>query len=311
VPGEVDHPTRYSSVIAHAQLARLASTIYHEFLSAKTAKSEIEYQVADGMDQRIADWKRSLPNYFTAVDAPHWFLGPRAILEWRAENLRIMLWRGSKRRHRFLSGKADARQRGLNAAMQTIHDIASFCNEHSDILSVGTHNWYATYFVFQAALTLHVSNLSGEARLTLRNKNEGEESDWFASLAQSRAVLEVLGKTHNAANRCIDVLDRIHSLLAGSARSQEGEASIVSCSSHEVVQVPVDDHAADDTLDPWTTEGTVGDLAWASAVDPALHTFLDHMPDLHLDNFFVGVEGFPATLEPDTFDYVLGSRFVS
>ncbi|KXJ90286.1 fungal-specific transcription factor domain-domain-containing protein, partial [Microdochium bolleyi] len=165
IPLPVDVPTQYSALIAQTKLARLASTIYTEYLQARTADTKLEYQIADTMDQQLGHWRRDLPAYFTSTDVPAWFLAPRAVVLWKEQNLRILIWRGSKARHSFLPHKSPAENRCRDVAMQTIHDIAGFCERtyHPGVVHLGV-NWYATYFLFQAVLVLEAGLLRSRRR---------------------------------------------------------------------------------------------------------------------------------------------------
>ncbi|KAI1863032.1 hypothetical protein JX265_009078 [Neoarthrinium moseri] len=154
---EVDHPTPSSAIVANAELAKIATTLYTEFLMAKTAGARVEYQVAEAIDKSLNTWKQALPSYFTSPDVPSWFSGPRAVLLWKQENLRLLLWRGTKRRHPFLLSKPDGEQRCAEIAMQSINDITSFCEQPESMLHLGI-SWYATYFLFQATLVLEIIN---------------------------------------------------------------------------------------------------------------------------------------------------------
>ncbi|KAI9148959.1 Regulatory protein GAL4 [Paramyrothecium foliicola] len=213
IPAEVDSPTHNSAIIAQAKLAKLANSLYHEFLMAKTASTKIDYQVAESIDRALAQWRRGLPQYFTSQEVPMWFIGPRAVVLWKEQNLRIILWRGSKRKHNFLPLKVDAETRCLEAAMQSIHDIAAFCKDYEGILHLGIA-WYATYFLFQAALVLEASYLD--------NKNQPHLDEdtlvWRMVVSKARDCLARLAQKSRPAKRCLEVLDVIHSRTEESCR---------------------------------------------------------------------------------------------
>ncbi|KAH7029491.1 fungal-specific transcription factor domain-containing protein [Microdochium trichocladiopsis] len=223
-PDAVQVPTTYSALIAQSELVRLSATIYTEFLQAKTANTKIEYQVAEAMDQQLKHWRNALPTYFTSPNVPTWFLGPRAIVLWKEQNLRILLWRGSKPRHGFLAHKITAESRCRDAAMQTIHDIASFCTSNPGIMHLGI-TWYATYFLFQAALILEVG-------LPRENPNDTFHQDMpdlsgaddkgalEISVAAARNCLAMLGPSNISAKRCQDLLERVHELSTQMRNSQ-------------------------------------------------------------------------------------------
>ncbi|RSL54342.1 hypothetical protein CEP54_009940 [Fusarium duplospermum] len=137
VPTPVNYPTTYSALIAQAQLVKIANGIHHEFLGAKTANQKMEYQLAEIMAQKLDAWRDNLPEYFTSSDVPPWFMGPRSIVLWKEQNLRILLWRGTKKVHPYLPSRMDARGRCLDAAMETIQSISSFVTSSEGILHPG------------------------------------------------------------------------------------------------------------------------------------------------------------------------------
>ncbi|RYC64486.1 hypothetical protein CHU98_g1713 [Xylaria longipes] len=197
------------------KLAQIADRIYQEFLLAKTAGTKVEYRVAELMERRLSDWHRNLPTYFTSQDVPSWFQGPRAIVFWKEQNLRIILWRGS-REYSFLPNRQSAEMKCLEVAMQSIHDITTFCAAYEAAIHRGVA-WYAIYFLFQAALVLEASYLQ-----SLKQKRYEEDGAFREhSLSQTRSCLNRLAQTSSSAKRCMEVLDSIHARL----RSQVANAS--------------------------------------------------------------------------------------
>lgn len=212
---EVNHPTPYSSIVAHAQLTRLSMELYTEFLMAKTAGARIEYQVAESIDGKLNAWRDALPEYFTLAGVPSWFLGPRAVALWKQQNLRLLLWRGSKRHYPFLASRTDAERRCVELAMQSIHDVASFCEEHESMLHLGL-GWYATYFLLQATLVLQVSRVQKEPH----DQVWYDPSAWEISISRSRSSLGVLAKKNSCASRCLEIIDSIQGHLSSIGAAQ-------------------------------------------------------------------------------------------
>ncbi|TQN65943.1 Regulatory protein GAL4 [Colletotrichum shisoi] len=202
----VDYPTTYSTIIAHAELAKIADAVYHEFLLAKTAGTKIEYRVAETLERDLDRWRQALPAYFVApaAECPSWFRAPRAVVLWKEQNLRILLWRGSRLQHSYLPTKVDAEEKCLDVAMQTVHDIAAFCLALEGALHPGII-WYATYFLFQATLVLEGNYLTRAAQ------SEHDRAAWQHSVSKSRACLKALAPRSRPAKRCLEMLDRIHS----------------------------------------------------------------------------------------------------
>ncbi|GKT83695.1 C6 transcription factor [Colletotrichum tofieldiae] len=204
VPPPVDYPTTYSTIIAHAELAKIADAVYHEFLLAKTAGTKIEYRVAETLERDLNRWQQALPGYFVAADCPSWFRAPRAVVLWKEHNLRVLLWRGSQLQHSYLPTKVNAEEKCLDIAMQSIHDIATFCMAFESSLHQGII-WYATYFLFQATLVLEANYLTKAAQ------SEQDRVAWQHSVSKSRACLRTLAQKSRSAKRCLEMLDRIHS----------------------------------------------------------------------------------------------------
>ncbi|RSL83849.1 hypothetical protein CEP51_004255 [Fusarium floridanum] len=207
VPTPVNYPTTYSALIAQAQLAKIANGIHHEFLCAKTANQKMEYQLAEIMAQKLDAWRDSLPDYFTSSDVPAWFMGPRSIVLWKEQNLRILLWRGTKKVHPYLPSRMDARGRCLDAAMETIQSISSFVTSSETTLHPGI-SWYATYFIFQAILVLEASCLGRSVQPD--QDFPCDSSGWETSVSAATQCLERLAQRSNSAALCLEFIERIH-----------------------------------------------------------------------------------------------------
>jgi transcriptional regulatory protein GAL4 len=216
VPAPVNYPTTYSALIAQAQLVRIANGIHHEFLSAKTANQKMEYQLAEIMAQKLDVWRDNLPTYFTSPDVPPWFLGPRSIVLWKEQNLRILLWRGTKKVHPYLPSRMDARSRCLDAAMETIQSISSFVASYESSLHPGIV-WYGTYFIFQAILVLEASCLGRDGQPD--QDFPCDSGGWEASISAATQCLESLARRNSSAALCLEFIERIHR----SAGSKAGE----------------------------------------------------------------------------------------
>ncbi|GKT48109.1 regulatory protein LEU3 [Colletotrichum spaethianum] len=204
VPPAAEYPTTYSTIIAHAELAKIADAVYHEFLLAKTAGTKIEYRVAETLERELNRWQQALPDYFVATECPLWFRAPRAVVLWKKQNLRILLWRGSQLQHSYLPTRVNAEEKCHGVAMQSIHDIAVFCMAFEGSLHQGII-WYATYFLFQATLVLEANYLTKAAQ------SEQDRVAWQHSVSKSRACLKTLAQKSRSAKRCLEMLERIHS----------------------------------------------------------------------------------------------------
>lgn len=190
-------------------MAKIANAIYHEFLSARTANKKVEYQIAEMMAHKLDTWKASLPSYFEAADVPAWFLGPRAVILWKEQNLRILLWRETKQNHPYLPMNVDSKRRCLWAAMETIQSISTYCESNQSSLHPGI-TWYATYYIFQATLVLEASYLS--QRSAANEAVRGDHESWESTVATAKRCLEVLAANNShSAHSCLDLIEHIHS----------------------------------------------------------------------------------------------------
>ncbi|KAI1309796.1 fungal-specific transcription factor domain-containing protein [Xylaria venustula] len=288
VPPEVDYPTTYSAIIAQTRLAKIAEGIYQEFLLAKTAGTKVDYRVAELMEQSLNEWRQNLPNYFTAEGIPSWFSAPRAIVLWKEQNLRILLWRGSQECHSFLPNKQLAGSKCLDVAMQSTHDIATFCTTNEIVLNQGIV-WYAVYFLFQAALVLEASYLQSS-----RQKKDEEVSGREHTLFQARSCLVVLAQKNHSAKRCIEVLDSIHqrlrSRVATTLDPQDYTNNALNNASISALAPAADFTASENDFGLFGSDLCFGD----NAIDPTLRMLIDpitsnsfeNMPlDMLLDNW--------------------------
>jgi transcriptional regulatory protein GAL4 len=272
-------------MIAQAQLAIIANKIYNEFLAAHISNAIISEEFAYKFEEELRKWKASLPSYFVDAESPTWFRGPRAMILWKEQNLRMMLWRGGHRSNRtWLKGGVAMRNCAL-VAIESVQAICGFCAKN-DSLHQGL-SWYATYFLFQAVLVLDFGLLESP---------EDEQADlWRSSIDESRKCLSQLGITNPAALRCLSVLSRIHNHHQP-VPSQLGQT---------LTEVRTE------MFPDYTTMDSPGDNMDYSShqaymADPALQLFLDGAP---MTNLFDGVYGFPSTQEQQNFDYVPGDFY--
>ncbi|PWY78358.1 hypothetical protein BO70DRAFT_430256 [Aspergillus heteromorphus CBS 117.55] len=291
-PPPLPTPTTTSTLIAFSRLARIGNAL-------KT-------------------WKLSLPIYFTSRTAPAWFLAPRAVVSWKEQNLRMMLWWGSQRLCTSASDAEEALNMCHYAALECIQDVTTFCLDHPDVLHIGL-SWYATYFLFQAAVVLSIHHLRrGEGQApTQAHAQVGvavavEDRDryrdpgslslaaanqelWLFSLSRARDCLASLSTGNEGAARCLEVLERIK------VRSELGVEDPVARSP---TGVDVDVAPGQDLGNGGDGDG-VGTRLGTLAVDPSLQMFFDDSS--WNKDIFEGLEGFPITDEVESFDYVPGN----
>lgn len=283
----VDYPTTYSAMIAQAQLAVIANKIYNEFLSAHISNAVISEELAHKFEGELRQWRTSLPIYFYDPKSPSWFHGPRSVILWKEQNLRMMLWRGGQRNSRVRARSEIAVQNCILAALETVQAICGFCDANGK-LHQGL-SWYATYFLFQAVLVLDFG--------LLQSPEDEQASVWRGQIDRARQSFAQLGTTNPAALRCIAVLDRIH-------QHHQSGASSAPAPGHE----PTAAAYAFPTFSDDSLNGNSVDYAahQAYSADPAMQFFLDRPP---ITNLFDGLYGFPSTQEHQNFDYLPSGDF--
>ncbi|CAG8976997.1 hypothetical protein HYALB_00012849 [Hymenoscyphus albidus] len=281
----VDYPTTYSAMIAQARLSVIANKIYNQFLAAHIGNVTMSEDLAQRFEEELRQWKQSLAAYFFTKDAPTWFLGPRAVLLWKEQNLRMILWRGGQRSYKTRSRSEIAVQNCLHVAIETAQSICSFCS-----CIGGLHHglsWYAIYFLFQAVLVLDVG--------LLQAPEDALSSTWRSAIDEARKCLSQLGSMNAAALRCISVLSRIHNHHRAIASTNHLSNAV----SDPSLLLPFADPNG-------TTQQSDSMMHQTYIADPALQFFLDGTP---MTNLLEGVSGFPSTQEHQNFDYIPGDFY--
>ncbi|KAK6823937.1 hypothetical protein RU639_006234 [Aspergillus parasiticus] len=215
LPTPSDRPTTYSAIIAHARLASIGNNIYSNVISAPK-ENILNLKVSRSLDHRLKAWRLSLPVYFSAQDVPDWFRGPRAVVGWKEQNIRMMLWWGSQRLCSIISDVEEAQNMCHYVAIETIQDITTFCLDYRGNIHVGL-SWYATYFLFQATIVLSIHYLKPHQPLDMSPDSVNKEL-WALSISRARDCLAQLSQNNEAATRCLAVLERIRDQ---SERSQQ------------------------------------------------------------------------------------------
>ncbi|KAE8153138.1 fungal-specific transcription factor domain-containing protein [Aspergillus avenaceus] len=276
LPPPVEHPTVYSAIIAQARLASIGNAVFSQLISASN-KTPWDLRISRSIDYQFKAWRLSLPAYFTAQDVPNWFRGPRTIIIWKEQNLRMMLWWGSQQRCNLPSDKQEAQSLCHFTAIETIQEITNFSHDNPDALHTGL-SWYATYFLFQATIVLSIHHLQSPQPLGTDSIEVAQEL-WHSSISRSRECLASLSNHNKAATRCLAVLDRIRN-----------QSQLERAASTELANLQTD----------FSHLHTIPEERPAPlAVDPTLQMFFE---DSTWDNdIFEGLNGFPGTGELDTF----------
>lgn len=282
LPPPLEQPTVYSAIIAQTRLVSIGNMVFSELISS-TDQNAWDLKISRSIDYQFKTWKLSLPAYFTALDIPSWFRGPRAIVLWKEQNLRMMLWWASQRKCDQSSDREEAQNMCHFTAVETIQEIANFCQNNQDIFHIGL-SWYATYFLFQATVILSIDYLRPTQRLD-PSLIKITEDLWLPSISRSRDCLASLSHQNKAAMRCIAVLDRIKD------RSQPSQAI-----------TPSGPSRCPDSSQLQPATGTSDDYSAPLAIDPTLQMLFEDSQ--WGNNLFEGLTGFPSTGEVEPFDYI-------
>lgn len=277
------------------RLASIGNNIYSNVISAPK-ENVLDLRTSRSLDYQLKAWKLSLPVYFTAQDVPDWFRGPRAVVGWKEQNLRMMLWWGSQRLCGIQSDIEEARNMCNFAATEAIQDITTFCADYRDNIHVGL-SWYATYFLFQATLVLSIHYLGPYQQMDMSPVIVNQEL-WALSISRARDCLAQISQSNEAAARCLAVLERIRDQSQQSQHfytppSMERPTTASNTSQAQIQPVL-------ETVDTNTA---------SFAIDPALKILLQDAE--WNSNIFEGLQGFPITDELETFDYMLPNVFAA
>jgi transcriptional regulatory protein GAL4 len=200
-------------------------------------------------------------------------------------------------------------------AIETIQDIATFCIDHANdgTLHPGLA-WYAIYFLFQAVIVLSIHQFKPRDPKDV-SLADADQDLWVFSISKARDCLTQLGRSNTAANRCLEVLDRIWSGVQTTPRDVTSPAATGVAAAPATTQSRGDPGPAYGAAspqaytalgEPSATTTTNPDAHTnanpiAYAVDPALQIFLK---DASWDNaIFEGLHGFPSTVETDPLYY--------
>lgn len=199
-----------------------------------------------------------------------------------------MLWWGSKRLCTLPSDHEEAQNMCHFTAVETIQDISNFCRDNIDILHAGL-SWYATYFIFQAAVVLSIHHLR-PTQPDHTALEHGSNELWLSSIIRSRDCLASLTQRNSAATRCLEVLERIGDQLQPLEHSST-TAPLDAQVDYPPVPLQQDDVPADFDIP-----------SALMAVDPTLQMLFE---DTSWDKgLFEGLNGFPSTGEGEAFDYM-------
>lgn len=211
VPDEISVPTPYTALIAYSRLTVISNDLYSELFSTQRYSSNtIEHMMLfEKYEKQLNEWKSSIPVAFFVQDIPIWFRGPRDCILWKAQNLRMIMFR------RYLELAIAKMIQPIdvniiescsNATLDIVYSIRDSVFQGRDDMRWST-SWYATFYLFQSALYLDLLVLicSTEAKV-LKSKTKADEltEKCSAGIFIASSVLEVLSSC------CSEVADRCH-----------------------------------------------------------------------------------------------------
>jgi len=219
LPPPCETVTAYSAMIAHAHLVVLMNRIHLNFFihprSLSSCRLPLSRELIAKFDEQIARWHSALPAYFSDRNCEPWFAAPRAVVEWKAMNLRMLMYKcfldclsyspvdhsgpvssqipANRQTHIALLPEV---RKCLTFALSTLSSIRKFTNTHKPLWhGVG---WYATYYVFQAALVLVTAILSVP--------RDASVSVWKDGVLDALMCLRTIETSTASANRVAAVL---------------------------------------------------------------------------------------------------------
>ncbi|GAB7364846.1 hypothetical protein MBLNU230_g5639t1 [Neophaeotheca triangularis] len=322
MPPEVSYPTAYSLLIAQARLARIASKIHAQFMSASPS-SEVDQQTSI-MEQMISNWRASLPSYFWVADVPDWFDLGRQLVLWKQANLRMLLLLASQKHHTDVHDRVLSGRRYRVVACETIEHISAFC-QRSPNMNNGL-SWYAVYFLLQACLALSVHQASYASVVHLAQAERDEDLRTYEQLSSlAEECLATLSPSNKAATRSLRVLSRLRQTVRHSSTSPQSRDEGPRSAQASHLNTPANNAATNPPANvpmmpaqpmgaafanevnggngalvtPGLDNVTLSD--WGIAADPSFHMFFNNSDNIN--HLFQDVGGFPGTLEHDDFAY--------
>lgn len=322
LPAEVSYPTTSSAMVAQSRLAVIANRIHNTFQSVNVT-SDLEHS-ALVMGQALKDWKESLPSYFTSSDVPEWFLGPRAMVLWKASNINLVLLIASQKglvdphSHRKYGTKS------CELAVESIDIICDFCERHRNLLHHGL-TWYVVYYILQCLLAIEAQRTHAQQGVSTMRMKQPLPNVLPITTARARRCLLELSQTNKPAARVIQLLDHIRNQAQSTQRTAAGNTGNDVANNIQPTQSPVtydfNSQANRGEASNYPTEpsmtitnnspqspfgSNIFSRTWMMAADPSLHMFIDGSNDL--GTIFDDLGGFPGTNDGDNFSYYLGGN---
>ncbi|KAF2126456.1 hypothetical protein P153DRAFT_378042 [Dothidotthia symphoricarpi CBS 119687] len=208
LPPETNEPTLYSSLRVQSDLHRQTNHISNRLLADPGLSAEAALSINAQMDT----WAQTLPLYFQPTyESPcryRWFLFARSRIWWRFWNLKIIAFRHILLR-RAISERGQIPDQVVQAKQEECQRI---CIEaaHSTILSIHQYSmqgltrlegWYATYFLFHAALVITLCIISFPQSIEMQS--------WYADVDLAKNTFREHLIEDSLSARCVAILDQV------------------------------------------------------------------------------------------------------
>ncbi|KAF2015184.1 hypothetical protein BU24DRAFT_348313, partial [Aaosphaeria arxii CBS 175.79] len=208
LPEESLGPTFYSSLKTQSDLHMHTNHVSNRLLADPGLSAEAALSINSGMDA----WTLTMPMYFRfdhEFSCPYrWYLFARSRIWWRFWNLKIIIFR-----HILLRRAIAGRGQTLDAATQSMEEECKkicIAAAHSTIISIHQYSiqgstrlesWYATFFLFHAALVITLSIISFP--------NADDLSTWYDDVRLARSTFRENLIEDSLSARCVTILDRL------------------------------------------------------------------------------------------------------
>ncbi|KAI1875842.1 uncharacterized protein JN550_002128 [Neoarthrinium moseri] len=211
LPVEPTTPTIYSGLQAQSSFHVHTNHISNRLLSA----TGISKEEALSLNETLDLWSKTVPPYFQLSQEPvsqeQWYLFARSKLWWRFWNLRIIMFLqvllgrsmgGNSISFRSATQGLDETCRKI--CVEAAHlSIATIHGYLSQVVPSRIESWYSVFFIFHASLVMVLAILGDDG-------SSPDLSSWQADIETVRHVLRHLLVDNRLAERCADILDRIH-----------------------------------------------------------------------------------------------------
>ncbi|EOA87268.1 uncharacterized protein SETTUDRAFT_153995 [Exserohilum turcica Et28A] len=222
IPVELDTPTIYSSLKQQSSFHLHTNHISNKLLAEPGLSAETALAFNATMDA----WAHTVPLYFQLSHPPYmserWYIFARSRLWWRFWNLKIILFRQillrcaiSERGHipdqATDAGPQDCKRLCLEAAHSTVTSIHQYTASESN----RQESWYATYFLFHAALVITLCIISFP--------DAEDMPTWLEDVRLARTTFHEHLVQGSLSARCVAVLDQVVSADLGAGMFPNGE----------------------------------------------------------------------------------------